>query len=121
VVIAAAIGLIEIHRPAPHLPHPAAGSSGSPSSAPSAWQWLGAIPGIGLAILVAVIEFLWDGWRPLLGGAWPRRWVSRATTTSCAIPKPGCIPGLVLFRWDAPLFFANAELFHATACWRRWQ
>ena len=21
------------------------------------------------------------------------------------------IPGLVLFRWDAPLFFANAELF----------
>jgi MFS superfamily sulfate permease-like transporter len=23
-----------------------------------------------------------------------------------------CVPGLVLFRWDAPLFFANAELFH---------
>jgi MFS superfamily sulfate permease-like transporter len=22
------------------------------------------------------------------------------------------VPGLVLFRWDAPLFFANAELFH---------
>ena len=22
------------------------------------------------------------------------------------------IPGLVLLRWDAPLFFANAELFH---------
>ena len=25
---------------------------------------LGAIPGIGLAIVAAVIEFLWDGWRP---------------------------------------------------------
>src|SRR6202043_4068711 len=25
---------------------------------------LGAIPGIGLAIGIAVIEFLWDGWRP---------------------------------------------------------
>jgi MFS superfamily sulfate permease-like transporter len=25
---------------------------------------LGAIPGIGLAIAIAVIEFLWDGWRP---------------------------------------------------------
>ena len=25
---------------------------------------LGAIPGIGLAIVVAIIEFLWDGWRP---------------------------------------------------------
>ncbi|MBP8098081.1 MAG: hypothetical protein KAY03_02070, partial [Arenimonas sp.] len=24
----------------------------------------GAIPGIGLAVLVSVIEFLWDGWRP---------------------------------------------------------
>jgi MFS superfamily sulfate permease-like transporter len=24
----------------------------------------GAIPGIGLAIVIAVIEFLWDGWRP---------------------------------------------------------
>ena len=25
---------------------------------------LGAIPGIGLAIAIAVLEFLWDGWRP---------------------------------------------------------
>src|SRR6476661_4169045 len=24
----------------------------------------GAIPGIGLAVVIAVIEFLWDGWRP---------------------------------------------------------
>jgi high affinity sulfate transporter 1 len=24
----------------------------------------GAIPGIGLAIVIAIIEFLWDGWRP---------------------------------------------------------
>jgi MFS superfamily sulfate permease-like transporter len=36
---------------------------------------------------------------------------SRATMTSSAIPTR-VIPGLVLFRWDAPLFFANAELFH---------
>ena len=26
-------------------------------------------------------------------------------------PYARLIPGLVLFRWDAPLFFANAELF----------
>ena len=25
------------------------------------------------------------------------------------------LPGLVLFRWDAPLFFANAELFKDSA------
>ena len=36
----------------------------------------GAIPGIGLAIVIAVIEFLWDGWRPysaILGRADRRR------------------------------------------------
>jgi MFS superfamily sulfate permease-like transporter len=26
-------------------------------------------------------------------------------------PDARLIPGLVMFRWDAPLFFANAELF----------
>ena len=26
-------------------------------------------------------------------------------------PNARQIPGLVLFRWDAPLFFANAEFF----------
>jgi MFS superfamily sulfate permease-like transporter len=27
-------------------------------------------------------------------------------------PQARQVPGLVLFRWDAPLFFANAEFFH---------
>ena len=27
-------------------------------------------------------------------------------------PDARLIPGLLLFRWDAPLFFANAEQFH---------
>jgi MFS superfamily sulfate permease-like transporter len=27
-------------------------------------------------------------------------------------PKAKRFPGLLLFRWDAPLFFANAELFN---------
>jgi high affinity sulfate transporter 1 len=71
---------------------------------------LGAIPGIGLAIVIAVIEFLWDGWRPysaILGrpaGVEGYHDITR-------YPQANRIPGLVLFRWDAPLFFANAELF----------
>jgi high affinity sulfate transporter 1 len=70
----------------------------------------GAIPGIGIAIIVAVIEFLWDGWRPhwaVLGkpdGVDGFHDVSR-------YPNASRVPGLVIFRWDAPLFFANAELF----------
>jgi len=72
----------------------------------------GAIPGIGLAIVIAVIEFLWDGWRPhsaVLGS------VDRVNGYHdiTRYPNARLIPGVVLFRWDAPLFFANAELFQA--------
>jgi high affinity sulfate transporter 1 len=72
---------------------------------------LGVIHGIGLAIVIAVIEFLWDGWRPhfaIMGrvdGLKGYHDIKR-------YPQARRIPGLVLFRWDAPLFFANAELFH---------
>jgi len=72
---------------------------------------LGAIPGIGLAIAIAVIEFLWDGWRPysaVLGRVEGVKGYHDITRYSDA----RLVPGLVLFRWDAPLFFANAELFH---------
>jgi high affinity sulfate transporter 1 len=72
---------------------------------------LGVIPGIGLAIVAAVIEFLWDGWRPhhaVLG----RADGVRGYHDLKRYPDARLVPGLVLFRWDAPLFFANAELFH---------
>jgi len=71
----------------------------------------GVIPGIGIAIIIAVIEFLWDGWRPhfaVLG----RVDGVRGYHDIARYPAARRIPGLVLFRWDAPLFFANAELFH---------
>ena len=70
----------------------------------------GAIPGIALAIVIAVIEFLWDGWRPhsaVLGHVEQ----SKSYHDITRHPEASLIPGLVLFRWDAPLFFANAELF----------
>ena len=35
--------------------------------------------------------------------------------TRTRYPEARRIPGLVLFRWDAPLFFANAELFSERA------
>ena len=75
---------------------------------------LGAIPGIGLAIAIAILEFLWDGWRPhsaMLGrpeGVDGYHDITR-------YPNARQIPGLVLFRWDAPLFFANAESFKERA------
>jgi len=71
---------------------------------------LGVIPGIGLAIAIAIIEFLWDGWRPhsaVLGRAHGVKGYHDITR----YPDARRVPGLVLFRWDAPLFFANAEFF----------
>jgi high affinity sulfate transporter 1 len=70
----------------------------------------GAIPGICIAVVIAVIEFLWDGWRPhfaVLG----RVENMRGYHDVKRYPHAARIPGLLLFRWDAPLFFANAELF----------
>ena len=70
----------------------------------------GAIEGIGLAIVIAIIEFLWDAWRPysaVLG----RADGVKGYHDIKRYPDASLIPGLVLFRWDAPLFFANAELF----------
>jgi high affinity sulfate transporter 1 len=72
--------------------------------------WLGAIQGIALAIVIAVIEFLWDGWRP--------HWAVLGKVPGIdgfhdlrRHPEAARIDGLVLLRWDAPLFFANAEWF----------
>jgi MFS superfamily sulfate permease-like transporter len=74
----------------------------------------GAIPGIGVAVVIAIIEFLWDGWRPhsaVLGR--PKDVEGYHDITR--YPGARQIPGLILFRWDAPLFFANAELFKERA------
>lgn len=71
----------------------------------------GVLPGIGIAISIAILEYLWDGWRPhyaILG----RVDQLKGYHDISRHPSARLIPGLVLLRWDAPLFFANAELFH---------
>jgi high affinity sulfate transporter 1 len=71
---------------------------------------LGPMQGIALAIAIAVIEFLWEGWRPysaVLGRVDSLKGYHDITRH----PQARLVPGLVLLRWDAPLFFANAELF----------
>jgi high affinity sulfate transporter 1 len=74
----------------------------------------GAIQGVAIAVVIAIIEFLWDGWRPhsaILGRVEGVRGFHDITRYREARQ----IPGLVLFRWDAPLFFANAEFFRERA------
>jgi high affinity sulfate transporter 1 len=71
----------------------------------------GAIEGIMIALAIAIGEFLWDGWRP------PTAVLGRVDGKHgfhdvARYPEARRVPGLVLFRWSAPLFFANAELFN---------
>jgi high affinity sulfate transporter 1 len=72
---------------------------------------LGVVQGIFIAVGLALLAFIWRAWRPydaVLGrvdGLKGYHDISRH-------PEAKQIPGLVLFRWDAPLFFANAEIFH---------
>ncbi len=73
---------------------------------------LGVIGGIGLTVVLSLLDFVRRAWRPhdaVMGrveGLKGYHDVSR-------YGEARQVPGLLLFRWDAPLFFANADLFRA--------
>lgn len=71
---------------------------------------LGVIKGIFIAVVLALFAFIWRAWRPydaVLGHVDGLKSYHDITRYQDA----RLIDGLVLFRWDAPLFFANAETF----------
>ena len=71
---------------------------------------LGVIQGIFVAVALALLLFIWRAWRPydaVLGRVDGLKGYHDITR----YPEARRIPGLVLYRWDAPLFFANAEVF----------
>ena len=71
---------------------------------------LGVIEGIFIAVALSLLNFIRRAWRPhyaVLGRADEVKGYHDVTR----YPDARRVPGLVLFRWDAPLFFANAEEF----------
>jgi high affinity sulfate transporter 1 len=71
---------------------------------------LGVIEGIFIAVALAMLNFIRRAWRPydaVLGRVDDLKGYHDVSRH----PDAKRIPGLVLFRWDAPLFFANAEVF----------
>ena len=73
---------------------------------------LGVLTGIALAIAVALLDFVRRAWRPhdaVLGRAAGVKGYHDIKRYAEAQQ----VPGLLLFRWDAPLFFANADTFRA--------
>jgi high affinity sulfate transporter 1 len=72
---------------------------------------IGVIQGVFIAVGLALFAFIWRAWRPhdaVLGRVDGLKGYHDITRHLDAKR----IPGLVLFRWDAPLFFANARIFH---------
>ena len=70
----------------------------------------GVLPGIVVAIVLSLANFVRRAWRPYdaVLGRIPGR---KGYHDIDRHPEAAQIPGLVLYRFDAPLFFANAELF----------
>jgi high affinity sulfate transporter 1 len=72
--------------------------------------FVGVVTGIFLAVGLALVAFFWRAWRPhwaVLGRVDGMKGYHDVTR----YPDGRQLEGLLLFRWDAPLFFANAEAF----------
>ncbi len=73
---------------------------------------LGVLWGILVSIALSVLDVLRRAWHPhdaVLGRAAGIKGYHDVTR----YPAARQVPGLLLFRWDAPLFFANADTFRA--------
>ena len=71
--------------------------------------FLGVLPGILVAIALSILIFFRRTWSPhgeVLGRVAGRGWHSVATRD-----RAEEVPGIVVFRWEAPLIFANSGLF----------
>jgi len=71
---------------------------------------LGVLPGIGLAVALSILDVFRRAWRPYQ--AVLRRVPDLVGYHDTRIyPNGEMLPGLVIFRFDSPLFFANANTF----------
>lgn len=71
---------------------------------------LGVLPGIGIAVALSILNVFRRAWRPYqttLGLVDDLRGYHDVRS----YPAARLLPGLVIFRFDAPLFFANAKTF----------
>ena len=70
----------------------------------------GILPGVGFAVALSVLAVLERAWHPYTAvlGRVP---ALKGYHDTQRHPEGVQVPGLLLFRFDAPLFFANAEVF----------
>ena len=73
---------------------------------------LGVIRGVGLAVALSLLNFVRRSWRPH-SAELVRVDGEKGYHDADRHPEGHRVPGLLLFRFDAPLFFANAEELHS--------
>jgi high affinity sulfate transporter 1 len=71
---------------------------------------LGVLWGVGIAIALSLLNFVRRAWRPH-DAALGRVDHLKGYHDTERYPDAHLVPGLVLYRFDAPLFFANADYF----------
>jgi high affinity sulfate transporter 1 len=71
---------------------------------------VGVLEGIIIAVIVAVLQFFERSWRPYVAVLGKPTQVDGHHDIT-RYPDAVQVPGLLLIRWDAPLFFANANIF----------
>jgi high affinity sulfate transporter 1 len=109
VVIAAAIGLVEL-GPIIRLARARPTEMIQGVVAFAGVAVVGAIRGVLIAVAVSLVTFFAKGWRPHITTL-ARVDGFKGYHDSDRHPEGRQIPGLVLLRFDAPLFFANAGAF----------
>jgi len=75
-----------------------------------AFGLIGVIPGVFIAVAVSLLEFIRRAWRPhdaVLGRADGVKGYHDLTY----YPEARQVPGLILYRFDAPLTFFNSDYF----------
>jgi MFS superfamily sulfate permease-like transporter len=71
---------------------------------------IGVLEGIVLAVIISILQFFQRSWQPysaVLG----KPEIVPGYHDLKRYPEASQIPGLLMIRWDAPIFFANANLF----------
>ncbi len=72
--------------------------------------WLGPVSGVVVAIVLSVLDFVRRSWKPHTAEL-VRVDGLKGYHEDARHPEGRRVPGLLLFRFDAPLFFANARYF----------
>jgi MFS superfamily sulfate permease-like transporter len=72
--------------------------------------FVGVIEGIFITVALAMVVLVWNTWHPYFA-VLARVDGIKGFHDLSRHPDARPVPGLVLFRWDAQLFFANAEIF----------